>query len=215
MKTTRTLRLLSLLGFLLLLAPFYDHCYGHMMKEVVAVDAVATDTTSIEVDSTVIDTTEIDQMEIDTLSVDTEGEGTSIIEKAYEFIDDDDSENAYEIALLNKEYFKMTFDEFATGMKEGIAKKEYGGFFFILKNTCFAFIIIITIFIFLSSFNNSKRVHKLSRVNLVLLLITVVSLFLEGLFETITQIKWGYYAFIVTNFLIFYYSKLALKQKKP
>ena len=34
MKTTRTLRLLSLLGFLLLLAPFYDSCDGNYIHRV-------------------------------------------------------------------------------------------------------------------------------------------------------------------------------------
>ena len=207
MKTTRLLRMLSLLGFLLLLTPFYDHCNGRGMKMAEANAEATVDSTAVETDSVRIDTTEVNKIEVDTINNFTQIAEIPFYEKAYDFIDDDDSENAFEIAILNKGYFNMTFDEFEKDISKGIKDNDYTGFFFGLKNFCFLLITIITLLISFFSFKNFKWVHKLSRVNLILLLITVICLFLEGLFETITQIKWGYYAFIITNLLIFYYSK--------
>lgn len=211
MKTTRTLRLLSLLGFLLLLAPFYDSCNGHRMKEAEAVEAVAADTTVVEVDSLKIDTTEISKIEVDTISNSVENCEPSIFYEAYEFIDDDDSENAFEFAKTNiNAFFEFDFNEFKTELK----KEGYKVIFFQLKNLCFSFIVLVTTMGLLFSFSKKTNwIYKLSITNLVLLAITIICIFLEGLFEDISQIKWGYYAFIITNLLIFYYSKLASKQQ--
>ena len=212
MKTTRLLRVLSLLGFLLLLAPFYDSCNGEQMHRIADANAEVTkDTTAVENDSIVIDSTDINKTEIDTMiTVETYEE--SFFSKAYNFIDDDNSENAYEMARLTVVYFDTPFNEFIKDIKSGIKKNDYKGFFFGLKNFCFLSIVIITLLILIFSFKNVNRIYKLSRLNLVLLLITVICLFLEGLFETISQIKWGYYAFILTNLLIFYYSRKSQKK---
>jgi hypothetical protein len=204
MKTNRLLRVLSLLAFLLLMAPFYDSCNGHRMKEAEAVDAVAADTTAVEVDNTKIDSTEIAKTEIDTINNSVENYELSFVDKAYESIDDDDSENAFEFAKLSIDsILEFNFKDF----KKGVKDEGYGVVFFELKNFCFILIVVITLLIAVFSFKNSQRVYKLSKYNLVLLLITIICLFLEGLFETISQIKWGYYAFIITNLIIFYYSK--------
>ena len=204
MKTNRLLRVLSLLAFLLLMAPFYDSCNGHRMKEAEAVDAVVADTTAVEVDNTKIDSTEIAKTEIDTINNSVENYELSFVDKAYESIDDDDSENAFEFAKLSIDsILEFNFKDF----KKGVKDEGYGVVFFELKNFCFILIVVITLLIAVFSFKNSQRVYKLSKYNLVLLLITIICLFLEGLFETISQIKWGYYAFIITNLIIFYYSK--------
>lgn len=204
MKTNRLLRVLSLLAFLLLMAPFYDSCNGHRMKEAEAVDAVVADTTAVEVDNTKIDSTKIDSTEIDTINNSVENYELSFVDKAYESIDDDDSENAFEFAKLSIDsILEFNFKDF----KKGVKDEGYGVVFFELKNFCFILIVVITLLIAVFSFKNSQRVYKLSKYNLVLLLITIICLFLEGLFETISQIKWGYYAFIITNLIIFYYSK--------
>ena len=204
MKNNRLIRVLSLLAFLLLMAPFYDSCNGHRMKEAEAVDAVAADTTAVEVDNTKIDSTEIAKTEIDTINNSVENYELSFVDKAYESIDDDDSENAFEFAKLSIDsILEFNFKDF----KKGVKDEGYGVVFFELKNFCFILIVVITLLIAVFSFKNSQRVYKLSKYNLVLLLITIICLFLEGLFETISQIKWGYYAFIITNLIIFYYSK--------
>ncbi|WP_291131933.1 hypothetical protein [Flavobacterium sp. UBA7682] len=205
MKTTRTLRLLSLLGFLLLLAPFYDSCNGQRMKQIESVDAASVDTTVVEVDTVKIDTTEISKVQIDTISNSVENYEPSIFYEAYEFIDDDDSENAFEFTKTNiNAFFEFDYNEFKTELK----KEGYKVIFFQLKNLCFSFIVLVTIMGLLFSFSKKTNwIYKLSITNLVLLAITIICIFLEGLFEDIRQIKWGYYAFIITNLLLFYYSK--------
>lgn len=197
--------MLSLLGFLLLLAPFYDHCNGHRMKMVESTAAACVDTTAVEPDSIKINATEVNKVKVDTINNLKTIAETPFYVKAYNFIDDDDSENAFEIAEININcVLEFNYKEF----KEGIKSKDgYKGVFFQLKNFSFLLICIVTLLISILSFKNIQRVHKLSRLNLILLFITVICLFLEGLFETISQIKWGYYAFIITNLLIFYYSK--------
>jgi hypothetical protein len=48
MKSIYSLRLLSLLGFLLLIAPFYDMCNGHGMKKAeAAAETPMPDTTAV------------------------------------------------------------------------------------------------------------------------------------------------------------------------
>ena len=208
MKTDRLLRVMSLVAFLLLIAPFYDSCNGDRMKKAEEVDAIAADTTAVEVDSTKIDSTEITKTEIDTVHNLVENYELSFVDKAYESIDDEDSENAFEFAKLSTDsILEFNFKDFKKDNKE-----IYKAIFFQLKNFCFLLIVIISLLIAIFSFKNNKRVYKLSRINLILLLITVICIFLEGLFETISQIKWGYYAFIVTNLLIFYYSRKVQKQ---
>lgn len=201
MKTTKRLRLLSLLGFLLLMAPFYDSCNGQRMKQIDSVDAQA----AVEVDTVNIDTTEISKVQIDTVSNTVENYEPSIFYEAYEFIDDDDSENAFEFAKINiNAFFEFDYKEFKTELK----KEGNKVFFFKLKNLCFSFIVLVSIMILLFSFfKKINWIYKLSIANLVLLAITVICIFLEGLFEDINQIKWGYYAFLATNMLLFYYSK--------
>ena len=73
--------MLSLLGFLLLLAPFYDHCNGHGMKIAEANTEASIDTTTVETDSVKIETTQINKVDIDTLRNSTSLEKTPFYEK--------------------------------------------------------------------------------------------------------------------------------------
>jgi hypothetical protein len=204
MKTTRLLRVISLLGFLLLMAPFYDSCNGRGMKQADTNADAAVDSTAVVTDSIAIDSIEIVKTEADTITSSVENYETPIWEKAYDIVDDDDSENAFEFSQMSiNSIMEFNFREF----KKGIKKDGTGGLFFVLKNFCFLLIVITTLLIVVLSFKNNSRIHKFSKLNLILLLITIICLFLEGLFETISQIKWGYYAFIIINLLIFYYSK--------
>lgn len=213
MKTTRLLRVLSLLGFLLLIAPFYDSCNGERMHRIVDANAEAiVDSTAVKIDSTLIDSTEICITEVDTINNSVENFEPSYVEIMYDFIDDDNSENAFEFAKISIDNI-LEFDYKAFKKDTKKEKDLYKVFFFHLKNFCFVLICIITFLIFIFSFKDSKWRYNLSRLNLILILITVICLFFEGLFETITQIKWGYYAFIITNLLIFYYSRKALNRQ--
>lgn len=205
MKTNHLLRILSLFGFLLLMAPFYDSCNGGRMKRIADATAEPTnDSTSVVKDTIAIDSTEIAKTEVDTIANSVTNYETPFWEKAYDVIDDDDSENAFEFSQMSiNSIMEFNFQEF----KKGIKKDGIGGLFFVLKNFCFLLIVIITLLMVVLCFISNSRIHKLSKLNLMLLLITITCLFLEGLFETISQIKWGYYAFIITNLLIYYYSK--------
>ena len=210
MKTNRLFRVLSLLGFLLLMAPFYDSCNGHRMKQADANAEATVDSTAIETDSISIDSTEIANTEVDTINNSVENYEISFAEKAYEFIDDEDSENAFEFAKVSLDTI-LDFDY--EGLKKDLKEGKYGIIFFELKNFTFILIAIVALLTLIFSFKNNLKVHKLSRLNLILLLITLVCLFIEGTFEQINQIKWGYYVFIITNLLIFYYSKRHSKGK--
>lgn len=217
MKTIISLRALSLLGFLLLIAPFYDSCNGHGMKkcEVPAEGEIA-----VCIDSTMVEepVNEINDsiVEIPNESIKEVEEEKNCLEKAYDFVDDDNSQNAFELAYLNEGYFKNGFKDFINEIKTAFQDEDYEVFFFILKNTSFFFIIIMTTLLLIFSFlKRFKSIFKLSKINLILLIITIICIFLEGMFEEISQIKWGYYTFIVVQIGIFYLSRKALKSRLP
>lgn len=214
MKTKRLLRVLAVLAFLLLIAPFYDSCNGQRMKKAEVNAEAAADTTAVIIDSTEIDSTEIASAEIDTTNDSGENYEISFARKAYDFVDDDDSENAFEFAKINIDCISELNLKAIKEIREDVKKKDgYKGIIFHFKNFCFLLIVIVTFLILIFSFKNDRLTHKFSKLNLILILITVICLFTEGLFETISQIKWGYYAFITVNLLIFYYSrKSSVKQ---
>ncbi len=133
-------------------------------------------------------------------------ENKSVLTDVYEFIDDNDSESALEFASFNSTYFDQTFDEFAQSVYNGINKKDFKGFFFGLKNLSFLFIVVITLLVIIFSFSDKIRLQqKFILANLTFLVITIFCIFLEGLFETIYQIKWGYYIFIIIQISLFYF----------
>lgn len=179
MKTTRTLRLLSLLGFLLLMAPFYDSCDGNYIHKVNA------DGTEIKIEK-------------------------SVRTKIYDVVVNEEAFNAFKIANLSiytiqETTFKEFKDEISKSFKKEDWYKDLGMFISFL----FDIIIIISFVLFLLSFTKkTKSLHKLALANSILILITFFYvILLESSFEHFHQIKWGYYAFIIVNILIFYYSK--------
>jgi hypothetical protein len=220
MKSIRTLRLLSLLGFLLLIAPFYDMCNGHGMKKAEpAAESPMPDTTAVETPSIknntpilvakepIIDkdsTAEIKRKEI------------PFYAKAYEFVDDAGTLNAYEFAVNSSCLFEGSFSELKKDIKEGIKENDYSGLFAYIRYICFLFIILFSFSIFvLSFFNRVKLICKFSKINLVLLFITIIcTLLFDPFFESYKQIKWGYYAFTLVQIGIYYTSKLQISNPK-
>nr|WP_294775036.1 hypothetical protein [uncultured Flavobacterium sp.] len=173
MKTTRTLRLLSLFGFLVLFAPFYDACDGkHFFSKVPEKNIV------IE---------------------------KSVQEKLYDVVVDEESFTAIEIAgtSLNGRFNEM-IDEMIRVCKE----KDWKNLS-VFVSIIFDFIVLISLILIILSFTKRLRlVNKLALVNSALALITLLYIIiLESSFEHIRQIKWGYYAFIITNLLLYYHSK--------
>jgi len=217
MKTTRTLRLLSFLGFLLLLAPFYDSCNGAGFTRVQeAADAPVWDTTTVEIDSLSTHANVTAETKADKTQDVFEEYKPSLVEKTYDAIVDEESFTGFEIAsFLIFAVQDITFKEF----KEEISKsfkmddwyKDIGMFISFL----FDFIVLISFTLLILSFLKKQKLFaRLAFTNCILVIITFLYIIgLEKSFEHIRQIKWGYYAFIITNLLIFYYSRLASKRQ--
>lgn len=217
MKSIRTLRLLSLLGFLLLMAPFYDQCNGHGMKKAEApTKELMVDTTAIE-SLTVKNNNSIERNPIAKDSiVDLKTIETPLYVKAYEFIDVESNQNAFELANMSSIYFEGSFAEFKEELSKDFKKHKYDGLSLFIRSFSFVFIMFITFSILILSFTKRiKWVYKLSIVNLSLILITLICiLFFDDLFETYKQIKWGYYAFTLVQLGIFYTSKYQITSSK-
>lgn len=173
MKTARFLRLLSLLGFLLLFAPFYDSCDGNYPFKKIPEDGIIIK--------------------------------KSLSEKVYDVLIDEASFNALEIASTSVNG-KST--ELVDEMIRVIFEKDWKNLS-VFVAIVFDFIVLISCLLMILSWTKKiKTLNKLALVNTILILLTFFYIiFLESSFEHFRQIKWGYYAFIITNILIFYYSK--------
>ena len=217
MKSIRILRLLSLLGFLLLMAPFYDQCNGHGMKKAeVPTEEVMVDTIAIE-SLTFKNNNSIERNPIAKDSiVDLKTIETPLYVKAYEFIDVESNQNAFELANMSSIYFEGSFAEFKEELSKDFKKHKYDGLSLFIRSFSFVFIMFITFSILILSFTKRiKWVYKLSIANLSLILITLICiLFFDDLFETYKQIKWGYYAFTLVQLGIFYTSKYQITSSK-
>jgi hypothetical protein len=210
MKSIFTLRFLCVISFLLLFCPFYDTCNGHgMRKEAqatdVIVDSTSVNSSTLEIKNPIL----VKKVEREKKIVE-----TSIFEKICNFVDDKNSQNAFEFAQICTVYFENSFEEIKGDIITGLRKNDYRGFFFGLKNFGFLFIIILAFVNLVLSFTKKiKFVFKLSRWILILLLITIVCIFLEGFFEEISQIKWGYYAFAFVAIGVLFYGRQLLKPR--
>jgi hypothetical protein len=220
MKSIRTLRLLSLLGFLLLIAPFYDQCNGHGMKKAEKAPAVeAIDTTAVETSSVKNNTPILVEKEpiINKDSItEIKRKETPFYQKAYEFIDVDNNQNAFELAFVSRTYIEGSFAEFKKELAKDFKKHKYDALSLFIRSFTFVFIVITSFSILLLSLlKRIKWVYKLSIVNISLILITLICiLFFDSLFETYEQIKWGYYAFTLVQIGIYYSSKLQISKTK-
>lgn len=205
MKRHISLRLLCVLSFMLLISPFYDSCSGRGLKET-AVDVPTESVTENEI-------TNVPKVEV--AEPITENQ-EPFLDKIYDRIDDDSTQNAFEFAWISFDLFDMSFQDFKKSTSNGIKNNDFTGFFYCVKNFSFLFIVILTFLNLILSFTSKiKKVFQFSKTILILLAISVICIFLEGLFENINQIKWGYYSFMVVNMMIFYVSKKILKPTMP
>ncbi len=176
MKPNRSLRLLCLLGFLLLMAPFYDSCdgeYGFVRER--------EDGTPIQVEKTTLD-------------------------KIYEVVVDEFSFNGYEIASLSYYASQdVTFKEFKDEFPKAFVNKDWYKNLGMIISLIFDFIVVFSFSIFVLSFTKKIKVlNKLALINSILIITTLLYIvFLESTFEHFQQIKWGYYAFIIIQIWIF------------
>jgi hypothetical protein len=181
MKKTRLLRLLSLFGFLLLFAPFYDSCEGGGLRKV---------------RETTFEGREIE---------------IPLHLKFYDKIVDEQSFSGFEIASLfvsGMQEFE-SFDECKVEISKSFQQEDWYKNLGMLISLLFDFIVLISFSMAILVISKKiKYLNTLAVVNVILISITFLYIvFLESSFEKTSQIKWGYYAFIITNLMIFYYSK--------
>lgn len=179
MKTNRLLRILSLLGFLLLMAPFYDSCDGNYIHQ------VNNDGSEINVEK-------------------------PLKNKVYDVVVDEEAFNGFEIASLSIYSLQdSTFTELKKEVIKSLQKHNWYKNIGVFISFFFDFIILISFSLFMLSFTKqTKLLKKLALTNSILVLLTFFYIiFLESSFEHWRQIKWGYYAFIVTNLFIYFYLK--------
>lgn len=205
MRTISATRVLSLLAFLLLIAPFYDHCNGKFIGKdnSKSAEKKIDSTGSIQTQNTDSITKKVAVVVNDSIHV-IEKDRIPFYESAYDFIDDPESENAFEIAGFAKIYFETPFKEFKINVQNGIQKRDFKGFFFHIKVISFLGIVVTTFLMLLLSFTDKKTIlYKLSKLNLILLGLSIICTFLDGIFENFSQIKWGYYVFTLLQIVIF------------
>lgn len=184
MKTTKRLRLLSLLGFLLLLAPFYDSCENRKDGFVKSYDEYDANGKPVE---------------------------KTFLQNVYNVVVDDLSLNGFQIASFSIYGVQdITFKEFKAEVSKAFKQEEWYKDLGMVISFIFDIIIVISFGLILLTFSNKTRLlNKLALTNTILIILTLLYIiFLESSFEHWRQIKWGYYAFVFTNVLIFHYSKL-------
>jgi len=181
MKTNRLLRVLSLLGLLLLMAPFYDSCDGDGggFKKV-------RDTECNE------KITEI-----------------PLYLKVYDVIVDDQAFNAFQIGSMSYYAIKeSTFTEFKYEATKVFQKDGWYKNIGVIVSFIFDVVILLSFFLLFLSFTKRNLVFKkMAMVNLLLIVLTLCYIiFLDISFHHFSQIKWGYYAFILNSGLLCYYA---------
>ena len=189
MKTTKRLRLLSLLGFLLLLAPFYDSCENRKNGFVKSYDEYDANGKLI---------------------------AKTFLQNIYNVVVDDLSLNGFQIASFSIYGVQdLTFQELKAEISKAFKQEEWYKDLGIVISFVFDIIIVISsALILLTFFDRTRLLNKLALTNTILIILTLLYIvFLESSFEHFRQIKWGYYAFIITNVFIFYYSNLVLKRQ--
>lgn len=186
MTNQNIIRLLSGLTFLIFFCPFFQMCSDKsiMRKEVSAVavntsDTVDTDTISTGKSKPI--TTQIPKDKID---------------KAEQIENKDDKDlNAYELASVNfREIDKLTLSDIL----------DSGFVFFSL----YTLIILFSLIIFINALRKRiKAVFNLSLTNLFLAISSLIMFICDPFFEELSQIKFGYYLFIINTIALIIFSR--------
>ena len=185
MKTIRVHRVLSLLGFLLFLAPFYDSCDGNYpFKKIPEDEIIINKSFSEKVYDYVIDEDSFNGFEIATF-----------------------------FPIVVQEF--KSLNEFKEEIFKSFQKKDRYKNLGMAVSLFFDFIVVISFSILIISFTKKiKMLNRLALINTIFILLTFFYIIcLDSSFEHFGQIKWGYYAFIFTNILIVHYSLRLLKSK--
>jgi hypothetical protein len=221
-------RILSIIGFLLLVAPFYQQCVGMKQTEAPAEEAPVTtevipqgtDSITYARRSDSIQKAFVLQNVKDSIAaVKTQDSIERVMasyEKLYRAIDDEHNENAFEMAYQSFEFINIIFNDpqkYWNEFKEQNYNKS--DLTYIVRPiwlVAFVFIIVFTFIGMIASFVKSDRlIYKMAKWNVILLSVAFGSIFLDCWFKQIDQFKWGYYLFGIVQFLIVYISENNLK----
>ncbi len=174
MKPIIFLRFLSLFGFLLLIAPFYDQCNGRGMRQAEATETI--DSTAIVIeDESIKQASEINKVNDSIDIIDESENNSSICKKIYEFIDEEETQNAFELADYIKGYFDMTFAEFKDELVEDRKKNQYNTSSFLTRSISFILIVISSFLILILSFlRKINWIQLLTIINLISLLVATI-----------------------------------------
>jgi hypothetical protein len=159
MKTSRLLRLLSLLGVLLLMAPFYDSCDGNYLHEIKTMN----------------------QKEVIAEK--------SFKQKVYDIVVDDQSFNAIQIASLSIFALKeATIADVMNDIAKSVKQKDWYKDIGVVFSFLFMVVILLSFSLLILSFTQRYLLFKkVALVNLVLIVLTICSiLFLEKSFELLS-----------------------------
>lgn len=224
MKPQNIVRFLSLLAVLLLIAPFYESCRGMKKAEAEAVEVVEEAPVEEFQDSTEVQQKVEDSINIPPKEANAEqSENTnneqvieqeqSLLATWYGYIDDGETFNAYEFAhhLITLFEPPSSLDELYGELKKQFKEGYQTILSLIIVDFLFVLIVLVTYLIFFLSIAN-KNIQLLRFVKFNVLLVLLVLLLIPTLpfFETYEQIKWGYYAFLLNQLILFYYMKKRL-----
>ena len=155
MKTTKRLRLLSLLGFLLLLAPFYDSCENRKNGFVKSYDEYDANGKLIE---------------------------KTFLQNIYNVVVDDLSLNGFQIASFSIYGVQdLTFQEFKAEVYKAFKQEEWYKDLGMVISFLFDIIIVISFALILLTFSDRTRLlNKLALTNTILIILTLLYIvFLE------------------------------------
>lgn len=186
MKTTNIIRLLAGLSFLIFFCPFFDMCSSPLKKEInqqLSESGVKTEITTVQ--DSIAENTLIPITDTPTAS--NKNEQTSVL-------------SGYGLSTYLFKYFKeINTDELK------------GSTFYALL--CFTFILIISgLQVILSFKNKLRQVHYLAYINIFLSLVAMLIFYINGTLEVLSQIKFGYYLFLINTIAIIVLCKKAIKQ---
>ncbi|HYD90582.1 MAG TPA: hypothetical protein VEA37_03730, partial [Flavobacterium sp.] len=186
MKTTNIIRLLAGLSFLIFFCPFFDMCSSPLKKEInqqLSESGVKTEITTVQ--DSIAENTLIPITDTPTAS--NKNEQTSVL-------------SGYGLSTYLFKYFKeINTDELK------------GSTFYALL--CFTFILIISgLQVILSFKNKLRQVHYLAYINIFLSLVAMLIFYINGTLEVLSQIKFGYYMFLINTIAIIVLCKKAIKQ---
>ena len=213
------LRVLCLLGFLLLIAPFYDQCNGHGMKQC---EAPAEEEPVTEHSASVIDSIQILQEKAESDSLIAQTIRDSIYEadkplyqKTFEFIDDENNLSGFEFAVSFLNMSEGPFEEIKREIIDDLKKKKYSDLcYYVITFNFFCISLISLLLIVLSFLKKHNWISRLTIVNLISAATALLCIvFFDKLFETYKQIKWGYYAFFIVQICILVVCKKHLRKR--